>query len=195
MKFFKLLVFLFLICGFANANIGPQGFGQFANYYFIETGTFHGAGLMKAIESGAFIEYRSIEFDQGLFNAAVNRFSHLNKVSIFNGDSSRSLWNMIKDINKPATFWLDAHVYPVRQDGGKNCPVIEELEQISWHPIKTHTILIDDMHCADTEAFDWLSKEDLIAKILQINPKYKIFYVPGGDAGEYPQNIMVAVVQ
>lgn len=183
-----------LLSGYAQANIGPQGFGQFKNHYFIETGTFGGGGLIKAMQSGAFVEYRSIEYNRDLFASAQRKFSANSNVRLWNGDSSRDLWHLIKDIDKEATFWLDAHVYPPRCDGGKNCPLIEELEQISWHPIKTHTILIDDMHCADTEAFDYLSKEDLVAKILQINPKYKISYVPGGDDGEYPVNVMVAVV-
>lgn len=185
---------VFLI-NFIEANIGPQGFGQFKNYYFIETGTYLGRGLIKAIDSGAFVEFRSLEFDKVLFDRAKHAFRERANVAIFQGDSARTLWSMIKDIDKPATFWLDAHVFPPRKDGGKNCPLMEELEQISWHPIKTHTILIDDMHCADTEAFDYLSKDDLIERILQINPRYKIFYVPGGDDGEYPQNVMVAVVQ
>lgn len=101
---------------------------------------------------------------------------------------------MIKDINQPITFWLDAHIFPPRTDGGKNCPLIEELDQIKRHPIKTHTILIDDMHCAGTAAFDFLTKEDLIQKIHEINPEYKIRYIPGGNDGEYPENVMVAII-
>lgn len=184
----------FLLSLPVSANIGPQGFGQFSNYYFIETGTYGGAGLQKAIESSSFTEFRSIEYKKSHYNSVIGKFAHNPNVRIVLGDSSVDLWKLIEYIDKPATFWLDAHVYPPRTDGGKNCPLIEELEQISWHPIKTHTILIDDMHCAGTEAFDFLSKQDIIDKLKEINPDYQIYYVPGGDRGEYPQNVMVAIV-
>lgn len=110
------------------------------------------------------------------------------------GDSSKDLWALIKDIDAPMTFWLDAHIFPPRPDGGKNCPLIEELEQIKRHPIKTHTILIDDMHCCGSQAFDYLTQDDFIAKLLEINPNYHISFVPRGDAGEYPVNVLVAQV-
>lgn len=181
-----------LVCVNMQANIGPQGFKGYLNYYFVETGTFWGNGVARALKEG-FRQVRSIEFDAMLYNDAVRKFANYPNVQIVKGDSATDLWNLIKDIDQEATFWLDAHIYPPVK-GKQNCPIIEELKQIGRHPIKTHTILIDDMHCADTEAFDWLSKEDLIAKIKEINPNYVITYMPGGDAGEYPQNVMVAYI-
>lgn len=174
------------------ANIGPQGFKDFLNPIFVETGTFGGNGVQKALEAG-FAEVRTIEADPGLVKSVRHRFRNSPQVRIFKGDSSKRLWEIIKDIRKRSiTFWLDAHVFPPREDGGKNCPLIEELEQIKRHPIKTHTILIDDMHCCGSASFDYLTREDLIKKLLEINPNYRIFYVPGGDEGEYPENVMVA---
>ncbi len=175
------------------ANIGPQGFSPFLSSYFIETGTLGGSAVQKALDAG-FPEARSIEFDLNNYRFCVERFKGLKQVKIFYGDSSQDLWLLIKDIREPVTFWLDAHIFPPRSDGGKNCPLIQELEQIKQHPIKTHTILIDDMHCCGTEAFDYLTQEDIIHKILDINPRYEIFYVPGGDQGEYPVNVMVAKI-
>lgn len=174
-----------------NANMGPQGFGRFLNHYFVETGTYGGDGILKALKTG-FKEVRSIDCNRRNVMGTRLRFAHYpTSVKLWHGDSATTLWHMIKDIDQPATFWLDAHVFPP-QLYGKNCPLIAELEQIKWHPIKTHTILIDDMHCAGTAAFDYLTREDLIAKILEINPNYTISYVPGGDDGEYPTNVMVA---
>lgn len=182
-----------LICNAIFSNVGPEGFGKFLNHYFIETGTLGGDGIIKALNAG-FKEVRSIEFDTNSYQHAQRRFSQYKNVKLWNGSSATDLWNMIQDINKSITFWLDAHIFPPRKDGGKNCPLLEELEQIKWHPIKTHTILIDDMHCAGTQAFDYLTKEDLIKKILEINPNYQISYVDGGDEGEYKNNIMVATI-
>ncbi len=172
-----------LLTMYVFANIGPQGFGSFSNYYFVETGSFSGKGIQLALKVG-FKEVRSIECVRRIYDAVVKKFRSDTRVKIWFGDSSKDVWDMIKDIREPITFWLDAHVYPPRKDGGKNCPLLEELEQIKWHPIKTHTILIADMHCLGTRAFDGLTKEDLIAKILDINPNYEISYVVGGDAGE-----------
>jgi len=191
----KKIFYIFLcVSSLTQANIGPQGFKQFLNYYFVETGTFGGYALDRALREG-FQEVRSIEWDGGLYNDVVKKYRGNNRVRLWRGNSATGLWDMIKDIDKPITFWLDAHIFPPLADGGKNCPLIEELEQIKRHPIKTHTILIDDMHCAGSQSFDYLTKQDLINKLLEINPNYRIFYVPGGDAGEYPQNVMVARVE
>lgn len=191
----KIIFSIFACLSISNvlANISPQGFHNFLNHYFVETGTLHGNGIIKALQAG-FKEVRSIEFDAKNFNFARTRLAHYNNVKIFHGSSCHDLWPMIQDIEEPITFWLDAHICPPLPDGGKNCPLLEELEQIKLHPIKNHTILIDDMHCADTVLFDYLSKDDLIKKILEINPDYQITYVDGGDDGEYPNNVMVATV-
>ena len=174
-----------------SANIGPQGFGEFRQKVFVETGTFHGDGIYKALKAG-FQNIFSLESDADLAERAKRRYSRNSKVSIVCGDSAVALWDLIQDIQEPITFWLDAHSYPPREDGGKNCPLLEELEQISRHPIKTHTILIDDMHCCGTVAFDFLGRDDFIKKILEINPDYQIHYVDGGDEGEYKENVLVA---
>ncbi len=50
------------------------------------------------------------------------------------------------------------------------------------------------MHCCGTILFDYITKEDIIQKIKEINPDYSIIYVDGGWFGEYPHNIMVAFV-
>ena len=174
------------------SNIGPSGFGPYINRYFVETGTFGGDGAQKALNAG-FSEIRTIEYEMNNYNYSRERFKNRPEVKIWQGSSATGLWDMISDIKEPITFWLDAHIYPPLE-GVKNCPLIEELEQIKRHPIKTHTILIDDMSCAGTGAFDSLTKDDLIQKILEINPDYHVYYIDGGDQGEAKDNIMVAVV-
>lgn len=192
MKNICLSILLLCCYGVAQANIGPQGFKDYLNYYFVETGSFTGRAIAQALREG-FKEIRSIESDQRLYNDVKRNFAGRSNVIIVRGDSATDLWDLIKDIDQEATFWLDAHIYPPKK-GVRNCPLIQELEQIRWHPIKTHTILIDDMHCTATDAFDGLTKEDLIKKIKEINPEYVITYMPGGDDGEYPQNVMVAYI-
>lgn len=187
----RILLTLLWLPSLCFANIGPQGFHEFAyNRVFIETGTYGGDGIRKALRAG-FKEAYSVEIDPHLYNENMRQFSKKKNIHLFLGDSAKTLSTILKQIKEPATFWLDAHVFPPIQ-GIQNCPLIDELEQIRQHSIKTHTILIDDLHCCGTDAFDGLVEEDLIAKLLEINPEYQFKHVPGGDQGEYPENVLVA---
>lgn len=70
-------------------------------------------------------------------------------------------------------------------------PVLQELEQIKKHPIKNHTILIDDVRLFGTIEFDYVTLDQIIDKVLEINPNYNISFVPG-----YVQNdILVAQIK
>lgn len=190
----KILLLLFVTSNIFS-NMAPEGFERFPNEYFVETGTFCGAGINFARRAG-FRKIYSIEIDHNLAIRAKAMFSGFPEVKIFEGDSGKILWDVIKDINEPITFWLDGHNgFPDQKSTAKNTPLMEELEQIRLHPIKTHTIIIDDMHCCGTLHFDYITQEQIARKILEINSEYKIIYVPGGDQGEYPQNIMVAMIK
>jgi len=156
---------------------------DFPNEYYVETGASGGGSIIRALEArnshGYFRYIYSIDCNPQSVEFCKHKFHHrffLN-IKLFLGDSSTELWNMIKDIPNPITFWLDAHRFPPEEDGKKNCPLLEELEQIGRHPINTHTILIDDIPCCGTAAFDYITAEDLIKKILQINPEYKIKFI------------------
>jgi len=187
-------IFLSIASFDIDANMGPEGFYNFPNYYFVETGAFGGDGIAKAIETGNFVEIYSMEIDPNFVKDCMNRFQANVNVHIVQGDSGKDLGKMISQFNKPITFWLDGHNGTPDPYGAKNTPILEELNQIKYHPIKTHTILIDDMHCIGTILFDYLTKEQIIEKIMEINPDYIIDYMDGGNEGEYPNNIMIARV-
>lgn len=186
-----LLIYLPLL-----SNIGPQGFRPYrnGNKIFVETGTYLGDGIKKALKAG-FNEVYSIELDPQLYRGCVRKFVDSPNIHLYYGDSRYTLRDMIANITEPVTFWLDGHQCPPYKDGRKNCPLIEELDIIKEHPIKTHTILIDDMHCCGTELFDGLTQQDLVDKVLAINPNYTITFQPGGDEGEYPHNVLVAQIK
>lgn len=189
----KKIVFcvMFLMSG-VQANISPAGFEAFPNYYFVETGTFDGQGIRYALRA-KFPEIHSVELF-AINVANVSRlFSNYSNVHVHHGDSGKILYDVIKDLDKPITFWLDAHS-GVDNPNQKNTPILEELEQIKQHHIKTHTILVDDMHCSGKIMFDGITKEQIAAKIMEINPEYVISYIPGGNDAEYPVNVMVAQV-
>ncbi len=60
------------------------------------------------------------------------------------------------------------------------CPILEELEQIKQLSNKTHTIMIDDIrtmnNCNDKYMGFPVKLNEILEKLYQINPKYKIQY-------------------
>lgn len=192
MRLLITVFFMSLITSLSWANMGPQGFYAYPNRYFVETGSYDGHGIKKAIEAG-FPEIHSLEIDEGCVVRCKNRFADNPHVHIWLGDSGKNLLDLIANLDEPITFWLDGHNGTPDPMGGKNTPLLDELEQIKQHSLKNHTILIDDMHCCNTILFDFLSIDDIVRKVLEINPDYIINFVPGGDEGEYPVNVLVAL--
>jgi len=165
-------------------------FAQFPNAYFVETGTYTGDGVQMALDAG-FQKVYSIELDPELFLHTRKRFLHNEKVKMVAGDSAKKLKDVLLDIQAPATFWLDAHFAGDGTAKGKvRTPILDELEQIRQHHIKTHTILVDDVRQFGTEDFEFVSIKEVKAKILKINRNYQFRYLDGF----VPNDILVAYV-
>ena len=172
------------------------------NRIFIETGTYMGQGVIQALNAG-FKEVISIELDEKRFKRAEKIFEKKKNVRIVHGNSGEELPKILKDINEPVTFFLDAHYCGEPISAGvaiadKWCPMNEELEAILNSPIKTHTILIDDIRCIDLQHIDkktqkpvgFPGKENLLKKLKEINPDYTISYLPG----YIPNDVLLARV-
>ena len=112
-------------------------FKKYMNPVFIETGSYIGKGIQHAIGAG-FKDIYSIEIMPEYFNICSGAFAGYNNIHLLLGDSPLVLSEILNNINESVTFWLDAHI------GGAVSPLLAELEVIRRHPIKTHTILIDD---------------------------------------------------
>lgn len=175
----------------------PDLFGKYKNSVFIETGSYLGDGVQLALNAG-FDKVISIELSDYHFNICVERFKGNSKVEIVKGESFKVLPEILAKINTKITFWLDGHY----SEGGTALgeyaiPILQELEAISIHHIKEHTILIDDMRCMVRNPphvnFD---KEDVINKIYGVNPSYRITYENGTMFGQYllPNDILVATM-
>ena len=148
---------------------------KYTNDYFIETGTYQGDTVQAVYDSGLFKTIYSIELSPVFYENCTKRFENTN-VKIFKGSSRTDLAILIKNINSPITFWLDSHwsgVPDIGVDPVTICPILEELEQIKKHPIKNHTIMIDDMRLMDGNHFP-VHWQDIIKKVMEINPAYKI---------------------
>lgn len=164
-------------------------FKKYPNKVFIETGSYLGDGIQYAIEAG-FEQIYSIELSDKYFDICTNRFSTNKNVNLIKGDSCEKLAELIQTIDVPITFWLDGHYSCGDTACGKYAiPLIQELESIAQHPIKTHTLLIDDMRCwVEYNDVHGFQTDDVIKAVKKINPKYKISYIDG----YVPNDVLVA---
>ena len=162
---------------------------KYLNPYFLETGTADADCVRLALEVG-FEKIISIELNETLQNENIQNHQKLindGKVELVTGDSLWEIINIIPKLDKPTTFWLDAHV-DFGPMGTKRCPLYEELSAISTSSIKTHTILIDDMRILGGHWGEGISVIGLKEKLLEINPNYKFTF----EDGHAPNDILVA---
>jgi archaellum biogenesis ATPase FlaH len=98
----------------------------------------------------------TIEIQLDIYNAALNKKNELklNNVSIYLGDSSKVLPDIIKSINVPIIFYLDGHWSRGNTGrGDKDVPLLEELTAIdsrNHHDI----IIIDDFRLFETTQWE-----------------------------------------
>ena len=169
-------------------------FKPYLNSIFIETGTGGGDGISAALKSG-FTKVISIEVDNSLYELCKGKFKKNKDVTLYLGDSVDVLPTILKDIDVKCTFWLDGHYSGEGTSHGKLLvPLMEELKAIAQHPIKNHTLLLDDMRLLRTHTAEWVdltySVDDIEQMIYSINPDYKITY----GFGVAPNDILIAQI-
>ena len=88
---------------------------------------------------------QGIELSKELYEAACNRFKHVENIRLLQGDSGKVLPELLNRISEPALFWLDGHYSGgTTARGDAITPISVELQSIFSHRIKRHVILIDD---------------------------------------------------
>jgi|WetSurSiteA1Bulk_404760.scaffolds.fasta_scaffold01196_3 hypothetical protein len=108
----------------------------------VETGTDYGETLWAL--QPYFKSIISIELENVRYYSSKYRFRKFSNIKILHGDSAEILQMLIKEINEPTLFWLDAHY-----DGGNTAlgkyytPICAELATILGSKFD-HIILIDD---------------------------------------------------
>lgn len=148
---------------------------KYLNPIFVETGTYQGATVINARLAG-FHKVISIEVSKLLCKKLRQTFITDHNIVIYNGDSAKILGLVIQEIREPITFFLDGHNLEFGGDikdksDLHSWPLVDELLAISNHPIKEHTILIDDVPLF--EMFGTSIAQ--VKKILyQINASYNI---------------------
>ena len=166
------------------------------NKYFIETGTARGEGIETAIEC-EFEQIISIEVNSVVYAKASERFVSRDDVLLILGDSGKVLPDVLLDIHDPITFWLDAHWSHGECDLGPSidkCPILQDIAAIGQHPVKNHTILIDDMRyfrAGGIPEWNGIKLGDIMDEIMEVNPLYRIEFADGCMAND----VLVATVK
>jgi hypothetical protein len=119
---------------------------------FIETGTYKGKMVYAVMLHMK--EIYSIELDEIYFQKAKRKFAGYPNIHIIQGHSGEVLPKILKKIDKPCLFWLDAH-----WSGGSTAkgdietPIMREMQCILGHLRGAeHVILIDDARCFKSES-------------------------------------------
>lgn len=162
---------------------------------FIETGSYQGDGISKALAAG-FAQIYSIEFYDDRYKFCRDKFADQKNVSILQGNSPDVLSILLPTIKNRALFWLDAHYDAYTPESAhpkpliESFPLLQELEIIKKHTVKNHTILIDDRRGFNGKLNLWhnVKEEDVINKLKEISSNYIINFV---DSKVYAQDIIV----
>jgi hypothetical protein len=164
----------------AKSNLKIEYLKEYAiGNTFIETGTYLGHTVELAKEFG-FNFVHSIEIDENLYDLNKKKFESDKSIKIWQGDSIFVLDQIMKEINEPSTFWLDAHASgPLLGNSNFPCPLKLELNKIFCKKINTHTIFIDDCRLFESHEWGFVKKEDVVSIIKEANPNYNLYYLDG----------------
>lgn len=172
------------------STLSKEVLEKYKNDIFVETGTYLGGGIEVALECG-FKKIYSMEIDPEKVKYNTERFKKEiddGIVEIIEGDTFDVFCDVLSKINEPATFWLDAH-WDGSVLGVYRCPLPFELHSLLSHPIREHTILIDDRRLFGHG--DWgqgIDERSLVNQLFKINQNYTI----GVEDGYIPNDILVA---
>ena len=151
---------------------------------FVETGTHHGDGVAKALSLG-FNKVITVEILEDLYQECVQRFSSeisKGQVELLLGDSNELLPKMLSLLTEPSLIFLDGHF-----NNGE--PLWGELEILKNHPIKNHTIIIDDF-----KNYFSSRENELKLRLKEINPNYEFAfedsYNPGTGQIHHKHNLI-----
>ncbi len=151
---------------------------QFKADVFVETGTYKGNGIRRALQAGMG-EVHSIEINSSWLQSLPEDLKGRPHVHLHLGDSAEILHQVLLPLDlscSSLTVFLDAHVMTGQLTSAKNpCPVLKELDILGRHTDRA-TILVDDMRIFATARESWngIGVEDIRAKVLEINPEYLI---------------------
>jgi hypothetical protein len=115
---------------------------EYAVRIFIESGTYMASTALWASE--IFEKVYTIELSGELYSSAVQKYAHIKNIKFLQGTSSTVLAEILKEVDEPAVFWLDAHWSAgVTAGEGVPCPLTDEIRAV-LNADPAHFILVDD---------------------------------------------------
>lgn len=199
MKKILIVSLIFLSSHWLSAEVAGNVLERYKNNVFVTTGIYSCINIARALYAG-FSIIHCIDRDEVLVNHAqfiipmyIKACSCLNPINyhVYHGNPASDLINIIANIKEPTTFLLNSYLPEVDHPEGLNS-ILQELEQIKNHPIKTHTILIEYIHHAGTPRFGNVTLESIKEKLLEINPNYRFRYEQGGHLSLEESALLVA---
>lgn len=176
---------------------------------FVETGTYRGGGVCAALDGG-FAHVFSIELSPALHEEARRNVADFvlsgtggltaperdtasvaGSYTLMCGDSAIKLAQVVHRLTATsAVIFLDSHRMvgdgeAEKQRGGEgwtNSPLARELEVLREAPVRSHLILIDDIDQCGEASMDYLTREQVDAMLLAINPAYRLQLLRGARA-------------
>ncbi|MCG8441985.1 MAG: hypothetical protein MI723_09260 [Caulobacterales bacterium] len=152
------------------------------NPVFVETGTWKGDGVRRALKAG-FERVISLEVHDPTFEAARAQFAGEPRVELVRGDSQHILADIVAPIAAPVTFWLDAHVMGEAR-GEKSCPLYDELDGLAAARggRRADVVLVDDRRLFGRENGPWggdIDEDEVAERLRAIDPAFVIDYLDG----------------
>ena len=110
--------------------------------YFVETGTY--SGRTAAWASHEFKQVYTIEASELFWRQASQEYAAIPNVQFIQGNSAENLEEVVRRMDAPAIYWLDAHWSGGATYGAQEeCPLLAELEALSQSTVDQF-VLIDD---------------------------------------------------
>ena len=161
---------------------------------FVESGTYKGTSLRKAVESGIFEQCYSAEIVPELHHKQKKRFAKYDNCHLLLGSSIDVFVEHIFPICTATDrifFWLDGH-FSAGITGGEStfCPVLEEMNVIQRHcPTSSIVIAIDDTddlgrHDPNVPGLNWPTRNEIDAIAYQINANFQLLDFTGSGTNE-----------
>jgi len=147
---------------------------------FVETGTFEGAAITVALDH--FQSIYSIELSPEYYQYAVDKFCSIDKVKLFQGDSSKVLHDIMPKMQqRSALYWLDAHWCVAKDAAGRSsqCPLLAEIAAIQSLN-DSSVIVIDDARLflapplAPHEVAQWPSFTHVVNALMKLSTRHNL---------------------